>query len=66
MKTQGDNNMSLLGMSKDLLNIAIPVIIGLIVSIAVELVNVAFIGHLGDPAKVAGIGLGNMYINMFS
>ena len=25
----------------------------------------AFIGHLNDPAKIAGAGLGNMYVNIF-
>ena len=29
----------------------------------VEVINVSFIGHLGDPSLVAGVGLGNMYIN---
>jgi len=29
-----------------------------------EIVNMYFIGHLNDPAKVAGVGLGNMYVNI--
>jgi Na+-driven multidrug efflux pump len=24
-----------------------------------------FVGHLNDPAKLAGVGLGNITINMF-
>jgi Na+-driven multidrug efflux pump len=31
-----------------------------------ELINMCFIGHLGDPAKVAGVGIANVYINMVS
>lgn len=47
-----------------ILRIAIPAIITLFSAFYVELINVSFVGHLGDPAKVAGIGLGNMYMNV--
>lgn len=46
------------------LKIAIPAIITLFSAFYVELINVSFVGHLGDPAKVAGVGLGNMYMNV--
>lgn len=52
-------------MVKNIINIALPVIIGQFFAIFVELINVGFIGHLNDPAKVAGVGLGNMYVNIF-
>ena len=29
-----------------------------------EIINVFYAGHLGDPAKVAGVGMANVYINM--
>lgn len=29
-----------------------------------ELINLSLIGKLNDPAMVAGVGLGNMTINM--
>lgn len=29
-----------------------------------ELVNLYFIGHLNSPVFVAGVGLGNMYVNI--
>ncbi|CDW91386.1 transparent testa 12 protein [Stylonychia lemnae] len=52
-------------MIKNIANIAIPVIIGQFFALFVESINVAFVGHLNDPAKVAGTGLGNMYVNIF-
>lgn len=30
-----------------------------------ESINIVFVGHLNDPAKLAGVGMGNMMINMF-
>lgn len=48
----------------NILKIAIPAIITLFSAFYVELINVSFVGHLGDPAKVAGVGLGNMYMNI--
>jgi MATE family multidrug resistance protein len=30
-----------------------------------ESINTMFVGHLNDPAKLAGVGLGNLIINMF-
>lgn len=52
-------------MIKNIANIAIPVIVGQFFSLFVEMINVAFVGRLNDPAKVAGAGLGNMYVNIF-
>ena len=52
-------------MVRNIAAIAVPVIIGQFFSLFVELINVAYIGHLNDPAKVAGVGLGNMYVNIF-
>lgn len=31
----------------------------------VEILNLSFIGHLGDTNLVAAVGLGNMYFNTF-
>lgn len=52
-------------MSVSIFTIAIPVIIAMSFSLAVQIVNIAVVGHLGDTAKVAGVGLGNLYLNMF-
>ena len=39
--------------------------ITLFIGMLVESTNAIFIGHLNDPAKLAGVGLGNLIINMF-
>lgn len=52
-------------MTKNILNVAIPAIIAMAFSLVVQIINIAIVGHLGDTAKVAGVGLGNLYLNMF-
>ena len=34
-------------------------------ALLVVAMNTAFIGHLGDAAKLAGVGLGLLYVNIF-
>ena len=51
-------------MSKNLANVAIPIILGSIFSLFVEMLNLVFAGHLGDPIYVTAVGLGNMYANV--
>ena len=51
-------------MVQNLLNVSVPVFIAFLSSMFMEVVNTAFIGHLGETAKVAGVGLGNMYVNI--
>ena len=51
-------------MSKHLSHVAVPIIIGQIFSLFVEMLNLVFAGHLGDPIYVAAAGLGNMYANV--
>ena len=51
-------------MSKNLGSVAIPIIVGQIFSLFVEMLNLVFAGHLGDPIYVAAAGLGNMYANV--
>ena len=36
----------------------------MVFSMLMDLVNMIFIGHTNDSAKIAGIGLGNMYVNI--
>jgi len=48
---------------RDISSVALPSAVSYVSSILVEVINVAFVGHLGDPALVAGVGLGNMYLN---
>ena len=44
--------------------VAMPSIVTMIFSLLMELTNMFFVGHLNDSAKIAGVGLGNMYINV--
>jgi Na+-driven multidrug efflux pump len=53
-------------MMQDIIKVAIPVIITQVFALLMEIINVGFVGHLANPAKVAGVGLGNMYVNIFS
>lgn len=51
-------------MSKNLFKVAVPIIVGQIFSLFIEMLNLVFAGHLGDPVFVAAAGLGNMYANI--
>ena len=46
--------------------VAIPAIVAMAFSLLVQIINLSVIGHLGDATMVAGVGLGNLYVNMFS
>lgn len=39
-------------------------IFGMLVYLMVQLTNTFFIGHLNDPVLLAGVGMGNMLINV--
>lgn len=52
-------------MSKKIVKVAVPTILGQVFSLLVVAMNTAFVGHLGDSAKLAGVGLGTLYINIF-
>jgi Na+-driven multidrug efflux pump len=58
------NKESIKEISYNIFKIAIPAMVGQIFALITEVINTAFIGHLGETAKVAGVGLGNMYINI--
>lgn len=49
-----------------LAKVALPASVTMVFSMLMDLVNMIFVGHLGDSAKIAGIGLGNMYVNIIS
>ena len=55
--------MSLL---KDILSSAVPASIGSIVNYIIPCINMAFIGHLDDPAKLSGMGIGNLVMSLVS
>ena len=47
-----------------ILKLAVPAILNNIVRMLMEVINLSMIGHLNNPAMVAGVGMGNMTINM--
>ena len=55
---------SFVNMSKQISKVAVPIIIGQIFSLFIEMLNLVFAGRLGDPVYVAAAGLGNMYANV--
>ena len=61
---ESEDKESLWEMSRNLGNVAVPIILGQIFSLFVEMLNLVFAGRLGDPIYVAAAGLGNMYANI--
>ena len=47
------------------MKIAVPSMISMFFGMLNEFINVVFVGHLDDPEKLAGVGLGNMILNVF-
>ena len=56
--------MSVLECFWEVTKLATPMIFGMLVYLMVQLVNTYFIGNLNDPALLAGVGMGNMLINV--
>jgi Na+-driven multidrug efflux pump len=52
-------------MTKDIFKIAVPAMLASVSFAVVEAMNLIFMGFLGDPALIAGVGLGNVYIMIF-
>ena len=49
---------------KSILQNAVPTIISMFSALFVEVINTAFVGHLGNQAMMAGVGMANMFINI--
>lgn len=47
-----------------LLRVALPAMATMVFAVLIDLINMIFIGKTDDAAKIAGIGLGNMYVNI--
>jgi Na+-driven multidrug efflux pump len=58
------NEESTTQMIKTLCIVSVPVIISAFCTLLIEFLNVIFAGHMGNNAKVAGVGLGNVFVNM--
>ncbi len=52
-------------MVKKVLGIGIPAIVAMFSAVLIEVINLVFVGHMGDISIVGGVGLGNMFINIF-
>ena len=48
----------------EILKIGGPAIISMVSALFVEVVNTAFVGHLGSQAMMAGVGMANMFLNV--
>ena len=56
--------MTILECFWEITKLATPMIFGMFVYLMVMLVNCYYIGHLNDPVLLAGVGMGNMLINV--
>lgn len=63
--TPRDADNTLKAMSLKIIRVAVPTILAQVFALLVVASNTAFIGHLGDSAKLAGVGLGTLYVNIF-
>ncbi len=53
-------------MNKEILSLALPGILAILSFGIIESINLIFMGHSGDASYVAGVGIGNSYINIFA
>ena len=57
-------DMSIMQCFLEITKFAAPLIFGMLVYLMVMLVNTYYIGHVNDPILLAGVGMGNMLINV--
>ena len=58
------DDMSTLEVFWEITKIAVPLIFAMLVFLLVQLVNTYFVGHSNDAVLLAGVGMGNMLINV--
>lgn len=51
-------------MMKNIMKIGVPCVLSLFFAFFVEVINQIYIGHIGTKEMIAGVGLGNMYLNI--
>lgn len=65
METSTKNNKpSFSSALKEILKIGVPAIISMMSALFIEVVNTAFVGHIGNEAMMAGVGMANMFVNI--
>lgn len=47
------------------MKIGVPSTVTMISSFLIQSINVSFAGHLGEESIMAGVGMANMYVNIF-
>ena len=47
-----------------IVKMAVPIIVGLLLFLVVQLTNTYFIGNMNESELLAGVGMGNMLINV--
>ena len=52
-------------MIREMFLIAVPAVVANVSWIMIEVINLMFMGHLGNTAIMAGVGIGNIFINIF-
>ena len=50
--------------SNNMLQISVPALIANTTHFLAETINTRYVGHMGDTAMMAGVGLGNMFVNI--
>ena len=58
------DNMNILECFWMVTKMAIPLVIGMLLYLLVQLTNTYFVGNLNEPVLLAGVGMGNMLINV--
>ena len=58
------DDMSTIEVFWEITKIAVPLIFAMLVFLLVQLVNTYFVGHTNDAVLLAGVGMGNMLINV--
>ena len=49
---------------KEVILLSLPTSIGSVCFLAIDSLNLIFIGHLNDPTKLSALGLGGVIVNM--
>ena len=63
-KNKMETEFSSINIIKKFIKIALPASVCSFFNILSETINLIFIGHLNDPVKLAGIGMGNSILNI--
>ena len=63
-KLENGNDTNNITRLRLILSIALPAIVACLITRIQDTINIIFLGHLGNKAMVAGVGMGNSCINL--